>query len=55
MPNADTPSKPDAAERRWHTVPPDDARSALQTDLEAGLSGEEVEQRRQRVGANRLT
>jgi hypothetical protein len=52
MAKPDTASKPDI-DRRSHAVPPDDALSALRTDRDAGLSGEEVEQRRQRFGASR--
>jgi magnesium-transporting ATPase (P-type) len=55
MAKPNTASQPDIEDRRWHAVPPDDALSALRTDRDAGLSGEEVEQRRQRFGANRLT
>jgi P-type Ca2+ transporter type 2C len=42
-------------ERAWHAVASDEALDALGVDPEAGLSDDEVEQRRQQFGANRLT
>ena len=55
MAAADTPSKQDIADRNWHTMPREDTLDTLRTDPEAGLSGEQVDKRRERFGANRLT
>ena len=54
MARPDMASNPDIDDQRWHAVPPDDALSALRTDRDAELRGEEIEPRRQRSGANRL-
>jgi magnesium-transporting ATPase (P-type) len=53
MPDALTSE--DVADRAWHAMSPEDALAALHSDDKAGLSNDEVEQRRQRFGQNRLT
>ena len=53
MPDALTSE--DVADRAWHAMSPEDALAALHSDAKAGLSDDEVEQRRRRFGQNRLT
>jgi magnesium-transporting ATPase (P-type) len=55
MTDADRPGTQDIAGRTWHAMAPADAVDAAQINPEAGLSGGEVEQRRQQFGANQLT
>jgi magnesium-transporting ATPase (P-type) len=45
----------DREQRVWHAMPTEEFASALDTDLETGLSDEDVQERQQRFGANRLT
>jgi magnesium-transporting ATPase (P-type) len=60
---AATPSMSDVSTREaanreqhiWHAMPTEELASALNTDLETGLSDADVRQGQQRFGANRLT
>ncbi|TVS19911.1 MAG: cation-transporting P-type ATPase [Planctomycetaceae bacterium] len=45
----------DREQHIWHAMPTDKLASALDMDLETGLSDEDVQERQQRFGANRLT
>jgi P-type Ca2+ transporter type 2C len=51
----DSLSKEGIDERAWHAVASDEALDALGVDPDTGLSDEDVEQRRQQFGENRLT
>jgi len=48
-------SKNDAKDRAWHALAPDQALRELGVDPEKGLSEDEVRQRREKHGENRLT
>jgi P-type Ca2+ transporter type 2C len=50
-----TPSAKEVADRRWHATAPAEALDVLDVDPDAGLDDDELEPRRERFGANRLT
>ncbi|MEK9133477.1 MAG: cation-transporting P-type ATPase, partial [Pseudomonadota bacterium] len=41
-------------ESAWHQLPAEEVARRLRTDLQAGLTGDEVRQRRERYGANEI-
>jgi P-type Ca2+ transporter type 2C len=55
MTESDTRQNADFDRRAWHAAKAEELASALDTDLEAGLGGDEIEKRQERFGANRLT
>jgi len=54
MDEANELSKDEVLGRAWHAVPPEAAVEGLRSDAQRGLSAEQVEQRRQIFGSNKL-
>jgi magnesium-transporting ATPase (P-type) len=55
MSEPDSRQNADSDRRAWHAAQAQELAGELGTDLEAGLSGDEIEKRRKRFGLNRMT